>query len=63
MGHKYYEENLLAIARLRGYSLKLLAFPKNDIASDDEYWHKGDTITLVSLMLYISRERVHRNFM
>ncbi|KYM95761.1 F-box only protein 33 [Cyphomyrmex costatus] len=34
LGHKYYQENLLAIARLRGNTLKLLVFAKNDITSE-----------------------------
>ncbi|XP_024870381.1 F-box only protein 33 [Temnothorax curvispinosus] len=38
LGHKYYQENLLAIARLRGSTLKLLVFAKSDITSDFELW-------------------------
>ncbi|CAL7944208.1 unnamed protein product [Xylocopa violacea] len=45
IGHKYHQENLLAIARLRGCSLKSLVFAQRYIASDDESWHKAETIT------------------
>lgn len=45
IGHKYYKENLLAIARLRGSTLKLLVFAESDIVSDSESWHKTETIT------------------
>ncbi|XP_029055392.1 F-box only protein 33 [Osmia lignaria lignaria] len=45
IGHKYYQENLLAIARLRGCSLKSLVFAQRYIASDNESWHMAETIT------------------
>lgn len=48
LGHKYYQENLLAIARLRGNTLKLLVFAKSDITSENESWHKAESITHVS---------------
>ncbi|XP_015177441.1 PREDICTED: F-box only protein 33 [Polistes dominula] len=44
IGHKYYQENLLAIARLRGSKLEHLIFAESDIASDSESWHKTDAI-------------------
>ncbi|XP_011139498.1 F-box only protein 33 isoform X2 [Harpegnathos saltator] len=45
LGHKYYQENLLAIARLRGSTLQVLAFAKSDITSENESWHKTESIT------------------
>lgn len=45
IGHKYYQENLLAIARLRGSSLKSLMFAQRYIVADSESWHMGETIT------------------
>ncbi|XP_032680868.1 F-box only protein 33 isoform X2 [Odontomachus brunneus] len=45
LGHKYYQENLLAIARLRGNTLQVLAFAKSDITSENESWHKTGSIT------------------
>ncbi|XP_017885879.1 F-box only protein 33 [Ceratina calcarata] len=45
LGHKYQEENLLAIARLRGNSLKSLVFAQRFIVSDSESWHKAESIT------------------
>ncbi|XP_076623713.1 F-box only protein 33 [Colletes latitarsis] len=45
IGHKYYQENLLAIARLRGCTLKSLVFAQRDIASYNESWHKAESIT------------------
>ncbi|KAF3423071.1 hypothetical protein E2986_09938 [Frieseomelitta varia] len=45
IGHNYHQENLLAIARLRGDSLKSLVFAQRFIASDTESWHKAETIT------------------
>lgn len=44
LGHKYYQENLLAIARLRGSTLKLLVFAKSDITSEVESWHEAENI-------------------
>ncbi|GAB1865407.1 F-box only protein 33 [Camponotus japonicus] len=45
LGHKYYQENLLAIARLRGNTLKLLVFAKSDITSESKSWHTAESIT------------------
>ncbi|XP_076649282.1 F-box only protein 33 [Halictus rubicundus] len=45
IGHKYDQENLLAIARLRGSSLKSLVFAQRDMASNNESWHKAESIT------------------
>ncbi|XP_078043910.1 F-box only protein 33 [Augochlora pura] len=45
IGHKYYQENLLAIARLRGCSLKSLVFAQRDIATYSDTWHKAESIT------------------
>ncbi|XP_067207460.1 F-box only protein 33 isoform X2 [Linepithema humile] len=39
LGHKYYQENLLAIARLRGSTLKLLVFAKSNISSEYASWN------------------------
>lgn len=55
LGHKYYQENLLAIARLRGSTLKLLVFAKSDITSENESWHKAENITHVSIYKYNDR--------
>lgn len=45
LGHKYYQENLLAIARLRGSTLKLLVFAKSDITSETaELWLEAENI-------------------
>ncbi|KAL6263303.1 hypothetical protein P5V15_006101 [Pogonomyrmex californicus] len=44
LGHKYYQENLLAIARLRGSTLKLLVFAKSDITSEIESWFEAENI-------------------
>lgn len=52
IGHKYHQENLLAIARLRGDSLKSLVFAQRFIATDVESWYKAETITHVSLYLH-----------
>ncbi|KAL0122125.1 hypothetical protein PUN28_007119 [Cardiocondyla obscurior] len=43
LGHKYYQENLLAIARLRGNTLKLLVFAKSDLTSEFELWLQDQT--------------------
>ncbi|XP_066601526.1 F-box only protein 33-like [Prorops nasuta] len=43
IGHKYYQQNLLAIARLRGSKLNYLAFAEDNIVSDYELWHKTDS--------------------
>lgn len=51
IGHIYHQENLLAIARLRGNSLKSLVFAQRFIASDTESWHETETITHVSFYL------------
>lgn len=48
LGHKYHQENLLAIARLRGHSLKSLVFAQRFITSGIESWYKAETITHVS---------------
>ncbi|XP_076169743.1 F-box only protein 33 [Ptiloglossa arizonensis] len=45
IGYKYCQENLLAIARLRGCSLKSLVFAQRDISSDYDSWHKAESIT------------------
>ncbi|XP_003491682.1 F-box only protein 33 [Bombus impatiens] len=45
IGHRYHQENLLAIARLRGNTLKSLVFAQRFIATDVESWHKSETIT------------------
>lgn len=37
IGHKYYQENLLAIARLRGHVLQRLEFAESNIVSEDEF--------------------------
>ncbi|XP_011165791.1 F-box only protein 33 [Solenopsis invicta] len=42
LGHKYYQENLLAIARLRGNTLKLLVFAECDITA--ELWTEAENI-------------------
>ncbi|XP_011057551.1 PREDICTED: F-box only protein 33-like [Acromyrmex echinatior] len=44
LGHKYYQENLLAIARLRGNTLKSLVFAKSDIISEVELWLEAENI-------------------
>lgn len=50
LGHKYYQENLLAIARLRGSTLKLLVFAKSDITSEAaELWLEAENIRRVSI--------------
>jgi len=51
LGHKYYQENLLAIARLRGSTLKLLVFAKSDITSEFELWlhNQAEEIRRVSI--------------
>lgn len=48
IGHRYHQENLLAIARLRGNTLKSLVFAQRFIATDIESWHKSEAITHVS---------------
>lgn len=45
IGHRYDQENLLAIARLRGSTLKLLVFAASDIRYEIGSWHKTMTIT------------------
>lgn len=45
IGHRYDQENLLAIARLRGSTLKLLVFAASDISNDIGSWHKTVAIT------------------
>ncbi|KAG7211356.1 hypothetical protein KM043_010646 [Ampulex compressa] len=45
IGHLYYQQNLLAIARLRGSTLKLLMFAKRDLSSDGQFWHEASFIT------------------
>ncbi|XP_036142323.1 F-box only protein 33 isoform X2 [Monomorium pharaonis] len=42
LGHKYYQENLLAIARLRGSTLKSLVFAECDITA--EFWSEAENI-------------------
>ncbi|XP_011313575.1 F-box only protein 33 [Fopius arisanus] len=37
IGHKYYQENLLAIARLRGHVLRRFEFAESNIISEDEF--------------------------
>lgn len=54
LGHKYYQENLLAIARLRGSTLKLLVFAKNDITSEYESWHRVQSIVQVSISILVA---------
>jgi len=49
LGYKYYQENLLAIARLRGSSLKLLVFAKSDIISESGTY-KDESIADVSMI-------------
>ncbi|XP_076248567.1 F-box only protein 33 [Calliopsis andreniformis] len=44
IGHKYSQENMLAIARLRGRSLKSLVFAQRDVAPDDKDWFTHDII-------------------
>lgn len=51
LGHKYYQENLLAIARLRGSTLKLLVFAKSDITSEFELW-EAEEIGRVSIQAF-----------
>ncbi|XP_033222003.1 F-box only protein 33 [Belonocnema kinseyi] len=43
IGHKYAQENLLAIARLRGNTLHRLEFAESDIATE-ESWYEGEHI-------------------
>ena len=52
IGHKYAQENLLAIARLRGNTLHRLEFAESDIATE-ESWYEGDRIMDVSFSLII----------
>lgn len=54
LGHKYSEENLLAIARLRGSTLKLLVFAKSDITSEFELWlpEEVENIRRVSMQTF-----------
>ncbi|KAK0097154.1 hypothetical protein PV326_003091 [Microctonus aethiopoides] len=40
IGHKYYQENMLAIARLRGPFLQRFEFAESNIISEDETPHK-----------------------
>lgn len=47
IGHKYAQENLLAIARLRGNTLHRLVFSESDIAAD-EASYDGENIMDVS---------------
>lgn len=54
LGYKYYQENLLAIARLRGSTLKLLALAKSDITSENGSWHKAESIAHVSINILIN---------
>ncbi|XP_015592478.1 F-box only protein 33 [Cephus cinctus] len=45
LGYKYYQENLLAIARLREGTLERLEFAENDISSENEtFWFEGPAI-------------------
>lgn len=57
LGHKYYQENLLAIARLRGSTLKLLVFAESDITSEfftSELWlpDQAENIRRVSIQIF-----------
>ena len=52
LGHKYYQENLLAIARLRGNTLKSLVFAKSDITSEVELWLEAENIRRVSIQKF-----------
>lgn len=56
LGHKYHQENLLAIARLRGHSLKSLVFAQRFITSGIESWYKAETTVVKNPLDGDSRE-------
>ena len=52
IGHKYAQENLLAIARLRGNTLHRLEFAESDIGTE-ESWYEGENIMDVSFHIIL----------
>lgn len=52
IGHKYYQENMLAIARLRGSTLQTFEFAESNIISEDETAYKFNDINQVSFLFF-----------
>lgn len=48
IGHKYYQENMLAIARLRGKALRRFEFADSDLICDEFSPYEAKTIRKVS---------------